>query len=162
MLSNICYPFSGRRETRDSSARRVISSISWSRWSIRKKNETILDPACGTAGFLISAYKHIMASNRPNGSANPAERLKRRKGRERTKAGEQLHGYDISPDMVRLSLVNLYLHGFITPQHFRIRHAHQRRTLERVRRCDPCQPAVHVAKGRHQAAQTFLGAVEPQ
>ena len=28
-----------------------------------KKNETVLDPACGTAGFLISAYKHIMANN---------------------------------------------------------------------------------------------------
>src|SRR6266566_2306402 len=25
-----------------------------------KKDETILDPACGTAGFLISAYKHIL------------------------------------------------------------------------------------------------------
>jgi type I restriction enzyme M protein len=44
-----------------------------------KKNETILDPACGTAGFLISSYKHI------------------------------------PPDMVRLSLVNLYLHGFTDP-----------------------------------------------
>ncbi|MGI6306994.1 MAG: N-6 DNA methylase [Bacteroidales bacterium] len=24
------------------------------------KTDTILDPACGTAGFLISAYKHIL------------------------------------------------------------------------------------------------------
>jgi len=28
-----------------------------------KKNETIMDPACGTAGFLISAYKHILKTN---------------------------------------------------------------------------------------------------
>ena len=28
-----------------------------------QKNETILDPACGTAGFLISAYKHILRTN---------------------------------------------------------------------------------------------------
>ena len=28
-----------------------------------KKNETILDPACGTAGFLISSYKHILKAN---------------------------------------------------------------------------------------------------
>src|SRR5450830_1373984 len=28
-----------------------------------QKNETILDPACGTAGFLISAYKHILRAN---------------------------------------------------------------------------------------------------
>jgi type I restriction enzyme M protein len=26
-------------------------------------NDTILDPACGTAGFLISAYKHILLKN---------------------------------------------------------------------------------------------------
>ena len=26
-----------------------------------QKNETILDPACGTAGFLISSYKHILS-----------------------------------------------------------------------------------------------------
>jgi type I restriction enzyme M protein len=26
-----------------------------------------------------------------------------------------IKGYDISPDMVRLSLVNLYLHGFTDP-----------------------------------------------
>src|SRR3972149_920321 len=31
-----------------------------------KKNETILDPACGTAGFLISSYKHILKSNTKN------------------------------------------------------------------------------------------------
>ena len=28
-----------------------------------QKNETILDPACGTAGFLISSYKHILSQN---------------------------------------------------------------------------------------------------
>src|SRR6202035_5648380 len=28
-----------------------------------KKNETVLDPACGTAGFLISSYKHILKAN---------------------------------------------------------------------------------------------------
>jgi type I restriction enzyme M protein len=31
-----------------------------------QKNETILDPACGTAGFLISAYKHILKINSSN------------------------------------------------------------------------------------------------
>src|SRR6476661_9430275 len=28
-----------------------------------KKTESILDPACGTAGFLISSYKHILRAN---------------------------------------------------------------------------------------------------
>jgi len=27
------------------------------------KNESILDPACGTAGFLISSFKHILSQN---------------------------------------------------------------------------------------------------
>ena len=34
---------------------------------------------------------------------------------ERKKLIQNFVGYDISPDMVRLSLVNLYLHGFNTP-----------------------------------------------
>ncbi len=74
-----------------------------------KKDETILDPACGTAGFLISSYKHILASNtneQGTSTLTPEE-----KGRLAT----NFKGYDISPDMVRLSLVNLYLHGFVEP-----------------------------------------------
>lgn len=74
-----------------------------------KKNETVLDPACGTAGFLISSYKHILKANTDaNGQCTltPGE-----KGR----LAENFKGYDISPDMVRLSLVNLYLHGFAAP-----------------------------------------------
>nr|VFJ92581.1 MAG: type I restriction enzyme M protein [Candidatus Kentron sp. LFY] len=75
-----------------------------------KKDETILDPACGTAGFLISAWKHIRAANtrdRPGDRLTPAERKRLADG---------IQGYDISPDMVRLSLVNLYLHGFRAPR----------------------------------------------
>ncbi len=74
-----------------------------------KKSETVLDPACGTAGFLISSYKHIMAANTDDKgivTLTPDER-------ERLTAN--LQGYDISPDMVRLSLVNMYLHGFPEP-----------------------------------------------
>ena len=74
-----------------------------------KKGETILDPACGTAGFLISAYKHILRANtdaKGNSTLTPDER-----GR----LAKNFNGYDISPDMVRLSLVNLYLHGFADP-----------------------------------------------
>ncbi len=74
-----------------------------------KKNETVLDPACGTAGFLISAYKHIVKANthaKGHSTLTPDER-----GR----LAENIKGYDISPDMVRLSLVNLYLHGFAAP-----------------------------------------------
>ncbi|MDF7805881.1 N-6 DNA methylase [Pontiellaceae bacterium B12219] len=74
-----------------------------------QKNESILDPACGTAGFLISSYKHIRAANTKKrlGDKLTADDKKR--------LVKNIHGYDISPDMVRLSLVNLYLHGFTEP-----------------------------------------------
>ena len=75
-----------------------------------QKNETILDPACGTAGFLISSYKHILAANMRD---RPGDLLS---ADERTRLAANLVGYDISPDMVRLSLANLYLHGFVEPQ----------------------------------------------
>ncbi|HUT54489.1 MAG TPA: N-6 DNA methylase [bacterium] len=74
-----------------------------------KKTDTLLDPACGTAGFLISSYKHILKANtdkKGNSKLTPDE-----KGR----LARNFRGYDISPDMVRLSLVNLYLHGFTAP-----------------------------------------------
>ena len=77
-----------------------------------KKEESICDPACGTAGFLISSYKHILNEN-----------TKKNKGDlltpdDRKKLINNFVGYDISAEMVRLSLVNLYLHGFTTPKIF--------------------------------------------
>ncbi len=74
-----------------------------------KKNEMILDPACGTAGFLISAYKHIIKTNKD------AKNISSLTPDEKERVSENFKGYDISPDMVRLSLVNLYLHGFSNP-----------------------------------------------
>ncbi|MBS4098675.1 MAG: N-6 DNA methylase [Sulfuricella sp.] len=74
-----------------------------------KKNESILDPACGTAGFLISAWKHILKHNTKERSGDLLT------PDERQYLAANIHGYDISPDMVRLSLVNLYLHGFTDP-----------------------------------------------
>lgn len=100
-----------------------------------KKDEVILDPACGTAGFLISSYKHIIKNNSSN--YDPAKDIrmfetkdlslseivinsKNYKGDkltpdERNRLASNIKGYDISPDMVRLSLVNMYLHGLHAP-----------------------------------------------
>jgi len=74
-----------------------------------KKDESILDPACGTAGFLISAWKHILKSNTKTRSGDLLT------PDERKRMASNIKGYDISPDMVRLSLVNMYLHGFTDP-----------------------------------------------
>ncbi len=100
-----------------------------------KKNETVLDPACGTAGFLISSYKHILRANSSpgavitNGGKNGDEaalhvsKIPLAKGDlltpdDRGRLAQNFKGYDISPDMVRLSLVNMYLHGFNDPHIF--------------------------------------------
>ena len=75
-----------------------------------KKDDVVLDPACGTAGFLISSYKHILAANTDadgNSTLTPDDR---------ERLARNFKGYDISPDMVRLSLVNKYLHDFVAPQ----------------------------------------------
>lgn len=77
-----------------------------------KKDETILDPACGTAGFLISGYKHILRQNTTNRRGDQLT------PDERTRLMSHFIGYDISPDMMRLSLVNMYLHGFPNPNVF--------------------------------------------
>lgn len=66
-----------------------------------QKTDTVLDPACGTAGFLISAYKHL----RKNGLTND----------DMDQVSKNFVGYDISQDMQRLSLVNMYLHHFPDP-----------------------------------------------
>ena len=74
-----------------------------------RKHETILDPACGTAGFLISSYRYILNANRDadgNSTLTPDDMRR---------LADNLEGYDISPDMVRLSLVNMYLHKLVDP-----------------------------------------------
>ena len=102
-----------------------------------KKDESILDPACGTAGFLISAYKHILKQNSQNydlkkvthtfsNQKDDAFSVQTQdnglyKGEnlnpdEKTKLQKSIIGYDIAPDMVKLSMVNMYLHRFVAPQ----------------------------------------------
>ncbi|MBQ9685618.1 MAG: N-6 DNA methylase [Oscillospiraceae bacterium] len=73
------------------------------------KNETILDPACGTAGFLISAYNYIKRANLDEQGKSKLT------ADDMTRMTKNFAGYDISPDMVRLSRVNMYLHGFTSP-----------------------------------------------
>ncbi len=75
-----------------------------------KKTDSILDPACGTAGFLISSYKHILEKNIDKDGISTLS------ADERKRMTESFAGYDISPDMVRLSRVNMYLHKFTKPQ----------------------------------------------
>ncbi len=60
--------------------------------------ETVHDPACGTGGFLLSAYEHM--------KPNARDRSEQRKLRE-----QSLSGVDIVDEVVRLCAMNMYLHG---------------------------------------------------
>lgn len=74
-----------------------------------KKNDLILDPACGTAGFLISAYRYILKENtdkRLGDKLNFDERMEILK---------HITGYDIEPSMVRIAEMNMFLHGANDP-----------------------------------------------
>jgi len=73
------------------------------------KNDSVLDPACGTAGFVISALKHIYKANTEEieGDLLTLD--------EKKALADSVYGYDISPDMVRISLVNMFLHNINQP-----------------------------------------------
>jgi Type I restriction-modification system methyltransferase subunit len=80
------------------------------------KDDKVLDPACGTAGFLISAYKHILEQHdgkNPDGSKNDEKPLT---PDQRKALMNNFEGYDVDPGMVRISQVNLYLHNFRNPK----------------------------------------------
>ena len=74
-----------------------------------KKTDTILDPACGTAGFLISAYKHIIKENTDQ---TPGDLMN---FDEKKEVLRHITGYDIEPSMVRIAEMNMFLHGATDP-----------------------------------------------
>jgi len=68
-----------------------------------KLGETVLDPACGTGGFLVGAYDHIAAQ-----VTTPAEWRKLQR--------ETLFGQEAKPLPYMLVQMNLLLHGLEAPQ----------------------------------------------
>ncbi len=72
--------------------------------------DTVLDPACGTAWFLISAYKYIMNQNKDKVAWDKLSLVQKKE------LTQHFVWYDISYEMVRLSLVNMYLHNFGDPK----------------------------------------------
>lgn len=77
------------------------------------KDDTVLDPACGTAGFLISAYKHVLSKH--DGKDDLTKSEKPLSADEKRKLHESYQGFDIDDNMVKMAQVNLYLHGFPNP-----------------------------------------------
>lgn len=70
-----------------------------------QKGDRLCDPACGTAGFLIAAHRHIMLAN---GGKKPGDQLT---PQERRTLTSEWRGYDIDPGMTRLAMANAFVHG---------------------------------------------------
>lgn len=80
------------------------------------KDDKVLDPACGTGGFLVSSYKHILAQH--DGINDPNKKEKPLTPDQRRNLMNNFEGYDIDPTMVRIAQVNMYLHQFKNPKIF--------------------------------------------
>lgn len=89
-----------------------------------KLGEEICDPACGTGGFLLGAYQHILTQHTSEQYLEKDE-----SGIVRGLLGDKLtderqwqllkekafYGYDFDTTMVRIGLMNLMLHGIDHP-----------------------------------------------
>lgn len=88
-------------------------------------NDRICDPACGTAGFLVNSYEHILRkytsrdilTQDTDGEyynaigdkiTNPTHWIKL--------WADTFYGFDFDNTMVRISLMNMVLHGIGAPQ----------------------------------------------
>ncbi|MBI2546572.1 N-6 DNA methylase [Candidatus Woesearchaeota archaeon] len=71
--------------------------------------DKILDPACGTAGFLVNAYNHILDANRKQSVSilTPSKK--------KILDESSIYGYDIDETMTRIALMNLMMHGIKKP-----------------------------------------------
>lgn len=77
-------------------------------------DDKVLDPACGTGGFLVSSYKHILEKH--DGKDDPDKKEKPLTPDQRRNLMNNFEGYDIDPGMVRIAQVNMYLHQFKNPK----------------------------------------------
>ncbi|MGA2063239.1 MAG: class I SAM-dependent DNA methyltransferase [Thermoguttaceae bacterium] len=64
-------------------------------------DDTVNDPACGTAGFLVAAHDYVLHHHGEDLDKDQKKHLKT----------GFVHGADIVPNTARLAIMNLYLHG---------------------------------------------------
>ncbi|RJQ50426.1 MAG: SAM-dependent DNA methyltransferase [Nitrospiraceae bacterium] len=78
-----------------------------------KAGQYILDPTCGTAGFLIQVYLYIMEQN-TSGEMKTEGHITGDRLRPDQHEFLKMHaltGYDNDTDMIKIAIMNLYLHG---------------------------------------------------
>ena len=69
-------------------------------------DDLICDPACGTAGFLVSSSEFIRSNFEAKMTSEQWDRF----------AGEMFTGFDTDPTMLRISAMNLMLHSITHPR----------------------------------------------
>jgi type I restriction enzyme M protein len=80
-----------------------------------KEDERILDPACGTGGFLVATLAHMMSCFREDAKirvgAESSEEFEFLHARVRKVATNQLFGCDFDPFLIRASQMNMVMAG---------------------------------------------------
>ena len=78
-----------------------------------QEHETVLDPACGTGGFLRGTLRHLLDNWRENeqtfGRPDTAEQLVAHQDRLQAYAAEHLFGADFDPFLVRASSMSVMM-----------------------------------------------------
>lgn len=72
-----------------------------------KPSDTICDPACGTAGYLVAAAEYLQKHHQNEIYAN--------KTSARRFNSETFHGFDFDSTMLRVGSMNMLLHGVENP-----------------------------------------------
>lgn len=87
-----------------------------------RASDRIADPACGTGGFLVTAYEQVLRSHTSEaGRHTDGEGVEHFAGdllsdEERAHVyGDMLHGFDFDVTMLRIAAMNVMLHGIEDP-----------------------------------------------
>lgn len=72
------------------------------------RSDLVLDPACGSGGFLIYVLKEVASKIRIEQQNLPTHRIE---GLIKDFANEKIKGSDLSPRMVRAARMNMIMHG---------------------------------------------------
>ena len=80
-----------------------------------KEDERLLDPACGTGGFLVAALAHLMdrfrEEERVSAETETTEEFESLNQRLRRFASKQVFGCDFDPFLIRASQMNMVMAG---------------------------------------------------
>ena len=115
-----------------------------------KEDERLLDPACGTGGFLVTSLAHLISrfreEERVSADTETSEEFESLNQRLRTYASKHIFGCDFDPFLIRASQMNMVMAGDGKG------HLYHLNSLE--------FPAGHLAGVEQACKQTALGSMD--